>query len=153
MGNGPLIPGLREFDAPKPGPRRWLVSLIVGVAVVVIALAAVGFLSGKGPLRFLGLATSQLQPIAYRTTADARVLQLELDSQGASACNLQDVHVHAVEQPTEVTVSAQIRQPRAGSCPHTSDFGSWVDLQLANGLNGRPVVRASDGHRLPQVAQ
>ena len=68
MVNGPLIPGLREFDGPKrqiPPAVWWVVGIIVlaGVGVFVA-----GVFASAGPLRGLGLVSEGMQPVAFRPT-------------------------------------------------------------------------------------
>ena len=41
MAQGPLIPGMREFDRPRKGWPSWIYWLLAGVAVVLV-LVVVG---------------------------------------------------------------------------------------------------------------
>jgi len=63
--NGPLIPGMREFDTPRRGAPAWLPWLIGAVVVVGVLVVVAGFVGGVGPLRFLGLTTSGLQSVPH----------------------------------------------------------------------------------------
>jgi len=78
MPRDPLIPGLREYDAPRRRRRTpvfwgWLFG---GIAVIVALVVAGGLVAGIGPLRALGTAETPLDPVAWRVALAAKGLDV-----------------------------------------------------------------------------
>jgi len=150
--NGPLIPGMREFDTPRRGVPSWLPWLI-GLLVVVVALVVVaGFVGGAGPLRFLGLTTSGLQSVQYRTTTDDSALQVAVAMPPTGLCRDDEINVIAFERGNRVEIDSTVTRPRQSSCPVASLGGdvTWVDVKLGAPLGDRTVIRLPDRQPLPR---
>ena len=152
MVNGPLIPGMREFDTPRRGLPRW-VPWLIGAVVVVFALVVVaGFVGGVGPLRFLGLSTTDLQSVQYRTTTNDSVLQVAIAMPPTGLCRDDSINVVAFERGNRVEVDSTVTRPRQSSCPVSSIGGdvTWVDVPLDAPLGDRTVIRLPDRQPLPR---
>lgn len=146
MANGPLIPGMREFDRPRKGWPSWLSWLIAAVGVVVVLVLAAGFVGGVGPLRSLGLSTTQLEPVQYRPTATDTVIQVALAMPPNGLCRDDDVSVRAFERSNRVEVEGSVTRSRRSDCPVTIIGGDlrWVDVVLDQPLGTRTVIRLTD---------
>ena len=151
MPRDPLIPGLREYDAPrrKRRPAVWIYTL--GIIVVVFGLIVVGGLvAGIGPLRSLGTSETPLLPMSWRPTDDPRLIQVAVMLPESGLCTGDEVVVRAIERPTLIEVSAVRASPRASAeCAGIGISGdqTWVDLELSDPMGDRSAVRDSD--RMP----
>lgn len=148
MARGPLIPGLREYDAPRRrrAPAVWVWTL-AGVAVVVALVVVGGIVAGIGPLRALGLVETPLSSIAWRETPDPRTVQVAVVLPDTGLCTGDEVFVRAIERSAVVEVDAVRASPRGSEdCTATGIAGDrvWVDVVLADPIAGRTVVRISD---------
>jgi len=150
--NGPLIPGMREFDTPRRGAPAWLPWLIGAVVVVGVLVVVAGFVGGVGPLRFLGLTTSGLQSVQYRTTTDDTVLQVAVAMPPTGLCRDDTIDVTAFERGNRVELDSSVTRPRQSTCPVSSIGGdvTWVDVQLDAPLGTRTVIRLPDRQPLPR---
>jgi hypothetical protein len=150
--NGPLIPGMREFDTPRRGVPSWLPWLIGAVVVVAVLVVVAGFVGGVGPLRFLGLSTSGLQSVQYRTTADGSVLQVAVAMPPTGLCRDDAINVTAFERGNRVELDSTVTRPRQSTCPVSSIGGdvTWVDVTLDAPLGDRTVIRLPDRQPLPR---
>ena len=96
---GPLIPGLREYDAPRRrrSPVFWVWA--IGSVVVVLALVVLGGLvAGIGPLRALGTEEAPLTPVSWRATDDPNLIQVAVALPDAGLCTGDEVVVRAIER-------------------------------------------------------
>ncbi len=152
MANGPLIPGLREFDRPRKRWPAWVGWLIAAIAVLIVLVLAAGFVAGKGPLRSLGLTTIALRPVEYRPTASDSVIQVAVSLPPSGLCRDDEVEVIAFERGNRVEVESNVTRPRRSSCPVTTLGGDvyWVDVALDQPLGERTVIRAVDRVPLPR---
>ena len=152
MVNGPLIPGLREFDGPKRQiPRSvWWVSGIIVLAGIGVFVA--GVFASAGPLRGLGLVSEGMQPVAFRPTTSEQVVQVALALPPGGLCRQDTVDVSTVEDESYVRISATRTSARSGACAETGSSGDrrWVDVQLASPLGDRTVVASNDSEALPR---
>jgi hypothetical protein len=143
---------MREFDTPRRGTPVWLPWLIgLSVALVVLVIVA-GFVGGVGPLRFLGLTTSTLQSVQYRTTTNDSVLQVAVAMPPTGLCRNDTINVTAFERGARVEVDSSVTRPRQSSCPVASIGGdvTWVDVTLDAPLGDRTVIRLPDRQPLPR---
>lgn len=152
MVNGPLIPGLQEFDGPKKGLPRFIWWIIAGVAIAVVVILAVGLLAGTGPARSLGLVTEPMQAVAYRPTTNDRVIQVAIAVPTEGLCQQDDVVVNAFPRSNRVEVTAQRTSARNRSCEATgiAQDRIWVDVSLDDPLGERQVIREVDRRALPR---
>lgn len=151
-GPGPLLPGVEEFDVPRRPWPRWVAVLLVLVVGTALAVPALGFVAGVGPMRSLALETTELPPLAYRPTTNERVVQVSVGVPAAGICPDAVVEPSAEESASGVRVRIALTQDRNADCG-TSGAGTqrqWVDIELAGPLAGRSVARASDGTVLPR---
>lgn len=152
MGNGPLIPGMSEFDAPRKRLPAWVwwVASALGVVLVLVVLG--GFFGGVGPLRSVGLVSQSLQPVSYRPTTVDAVIQVAVALPASSLCPDAEIVVQAFERGPRVEVEATAISPRTSSCPSTGITGdrAWVDVQLRENLGERTVIRTMDRQPLPR---
>ncbi|MBM3688883.1 MAG: hypothetical protein FJW80_04385 [Actinobacteria bacterium] len=154
MPRDPLIPGLREYDAPRrkrrtPAFWAWLLG---GIAVIVALVVAGGLVAGIGPLRALGTAETPLNAVAWRTTLDPRVIQVAVALPESGLCTGDEVLVRIIERPNVIEVSAVRAAPRgAEECAGIGIAGdrTWVDATLDLPMGERTAVRVSD--RVPLV--
>lgn len=146
MQNGPLIPGLHEFDRPRRRGLGWLGWTLASVGVVLVLVVAAGFVGGVGPLRNLGTTTEPLQAVGYRPTATDSVIQVGVAMPASGLCRDDEISVVAFERSNRVEVDATVTRSRNPTCPVTSLGGDvqWVDVALANPLGTRTVIRTSD---------
>ena len=148
MARGPLIPGLREYDAPRRrrSPVFWMWT--IGAVVVVLALVVLGGLvAGIGPLRALGTDEVSLTPVGWRATDDPKVIQVAVALPDSGLCTGDEVVVRAIERPTLIEVSAVRASPRGSDqCAGIGIAGdrTWVDLTLDLEMGTRMAVRESD---------
>lgn len=152
MANGPLIPGLREFDAPRRRVPGWIPWLVAAVAVVAVLVVAAGMVAGVGPLRSLGLSTTALTPVSYRPTSTDAVIQVGVALPPSGLCRDDEVTAVAFERGNRVEVEATLTRARRETCPVTTLGGDvhWVDVALAAPLGDRSVVRADDRTPVPR---
>lgn len=148
--SGPLIPGMREFDAPRkrnPVFLWWLMGFVVLAGVVVVGL---GVFAAAGPFRQLGLKTEQLETLAFRPTVIDKVVQISVALPAGGLCAQDVVEISLAEDAAAVYVGASVTTPRNISCPAVglSADQVWVDAQLLAPLDQRHVVRADDGQVL-----
>ncbi|TAK70157.1 MAG: hypothetical protein EPO13_04095 [Actinomycetota bacterium] len=153
MRHGPLIPGLREFDAPRRRRRAWVgwLVLVLGLGIAVTVLA--GVLGGVGPLRRLGVTETALEPVAWRPTADAGHVQVAVAIPETGLCSGDSVSVTALEAGDRISVQATRSAPtRREVCAGLGIAGdrTWVDVILDGPVGGRTVVRQADRAPLPQ---
>ena len=154
MGNGPLIPGLREFDGPRKRVPRFLwwigIVLIVGIAVVLL----VGLFAGTGPARSLGLVTEPLQPVSYRPTTSDEAIQVGVGVPADGLCRSDDVEVRAFARGNRIEVAAERTRARNAACQPTgiAQDRVWIDVTLDAPLGDRQVIRESDREPLPREA-
>ncbi len=151
MSGGPLLPGVREFDRPRGRRPAWVGWLIVSVAAVVALVVVAGFVGGVGPLRVLGLTTTPLETVGYRTTADPALIQLAVALPPTGLCRDDTITAVAFERGNRVEVDTLVTRARNGSCAVTSIGGDvrWADVRLATPLGGRTVIRTSDREPVP----
>jgi hypothetical protein len=152
VANGPLIPGLREFDAPRRRPPGWLVGGIVAVVALALFVVLAGLFAGAGPLRSLGLVTTSLAPVSYRPTAADDAIQVSVAMPPSGLCRDDEVVVVAFERGNRIEVEASVTRPRRESCTSTAVGGDlhWVDVGLDAPLGERQVVRADDHTAVPR---
>lgn len=151
MPAGPLLPGVREFDRPRgrrPAWVGWLILSVIGLASLVVLA---GFVGGVGPLRVLGLSTTPLDAVGYRTTDDATLIQLAVGLPSSGLCRDDEITALAFERGNRVEVEASVTRARNGSCAVTSIGGDvrWADVRLAAPLGTRTVIRTSDREPVP----
>ena len=151
MPAGPLLPGVREFDRPRgrrPAWAGWLIACVIAlVGLVVVA----GFVGGVGPLRVLGLSTTPLDTVGYRTTEDATLIQLAVALPASGLCRDDAIEAVVFERGNRVEVETSVTRARNGSCAVTSIGGDvrWADVRLAAPLGSRTVIRTSDREPVP----
>ena len=155
MARGPLIPGLREYDAPRrrrsPVFWMWTIGAVAAVAALVVLG---GLVAGIGPLRALGTDEAPLTPVAWRPTVDAQVIQVAVALPESGLCTGDEVVVRAIERPTLIEVSAVRATARgSGECAGIGIAGdrTWVDLTLDLPMGTRMAVRQAD--RVPLEAE
>ena len=149
MPRDPLIPGLREYDAPRRRRRTpafwgWLFGAI---AVVLALVVAGGLVAGIGPLRALGTAETPLDPASWRSTPDPQVIQVAVALPEAGLCTGDEVLVRVIERPNVIEVSAVRAAPRGSQeCAGIGIAGdrTWVDVSLDDPMGERTAVRVSD---------
>ena len=154
MARGPLIPGLREYDAPRRrrGSAVWLWILAASVVVLILVVVG-GLVAGIGPLRALGVTETPLTAVAWRLTPDPRVIQIAVTLPDTGLCTGDEVVVRGVERATVVEVTAARTAPRGqADCAGIGIAGdrAWADLPLDQPMDTRTVVRTSDRLPLPQ---
>lgn len=153
MPNGPLIPGLREYDAPRRRRARGFWLGLVGVIAALTALVVVGGLvAGIGPLRVLGTSESPLTPVAWRATEQPNVIQVSVTLPDSGLCTGDEVIVRAIEHPDLVEISAARTAPRGSDeCAGIGIAGdaTWIDLALDQPMGSRMAVRQDDRVPLP----
>ncbi len=155
MRTGPLIPGIREFDAPRrrrnSGVLRWV---LASVAIAAVITVMAGVLGGVGPLRVLGVQETPLRPIAWRPTVEATLVQVAVATP-EGLCSGDEVRVTPVEGGDRIAVDAsRVRARNAGPC---SGFGiagdhTWVDVRLSAPVGDRTMIRKSDRQPMPRQA-
>lgn len=150
MAGGPLIPGLQEFDAPRP--RRTWIGWTLGIAALGLVLVVVaGFVGGVGPLAVLGVQTTPLSAVGYRTAADPSAVDIAVAVPPGGLCGNDEVTATAFERGGRVEVEASMSRRRS-DCPPVALGGDvrWVTVTLQQPLGERPVIRLPDREPLPQ---
>jgi hypothetical protein len=151
MPQGPLIPGVQEFDRPRRGWPAWLRWTLLGVLVALVVLVAAGFVGGTGPFRFLGTRTIAVESVAYRTTSDPAVIQVGVAVPNDGMCRDDQIEVVAFERSNRVELEGSITRSRDESCADVVLGGDlrWVDVPLAAPLADRTVIRLPDREAVP----
>ena len=151
MPAGPLLPGVQEFDRPRGRRPAWIGWLILSVIGLVGLVVVAGFVGGVGPLRVLGLSTTPLETVGYRTTDDAALIQLAVALPPSGLCRDDAITAVAFERGNRVEVETSVTRSRNGSCAVTSIGGDvrWADVRLAAPLGSRTVIRTSDREPVP----
>lgn len=133
----------------------WIVTAVAVVICGVLWLVAEGY-RGRGPLAALGVTVSEHPPVAVRLLgegADPLVIMIGVRWTTDGYCGGQFT-VQATQTQTEVRVgTVTSREYHYGMCPGlgTVDGMAWAHLELTSPLGDRPVVRDSDGTRLPVI--
>jgi hypothetical protein len=155
VATGPLLPGMREFDVPRSRRPAWLAWLLGGVGVVVVLVVLAGLVGGVGPLKVLGLSTTPLQPVGYRTTADPTAIDVAVTLPAGGLCRNDDVEVTAFERGNRVEVEGSVVRTRNATCATTSIGGDlrWVEVPLDAALGARTVIRTVDREPLPLMVR
>lgn len=154
MANGPLIPGLQEFDGPRRRLPRALWWVIIGVVVAIAVIVLVGLFAGTGPARSLGLVTERLQPIAYRPTTSEQVIQVAVGVPADGLCRSDDVEVRAFARGNRIEVAAERTRARNSPCQSTgiAQDRVWIDVPLDAPLAERQVIREADRRPISREA-
>lgn len=154
MVNGPLIPGMREFDTPRQGWPKWAVWVLACLGVLVVLVIVAGFMGGVGPLRALGLSTLPLEAVQYRTTGDPLVLEVAVAMPKTGLCREDTVEVTAFERGNRVEIDSNVTRPRQATCPVSSIGGdvTWVAVSLDAALGDRTVIRLPDRSPLEKAS-
>ena len=154
MANGPLIPGLQEFDGPRRRLPRVVWWLIIGIAVAIAVILLVGLFAGTGPARSLGLVTERLQPVAYRPTTSEQVIQVAVGVPADGLCRSDDIAVRAFARSNRIEVAAERTRSRNSTCQSTgiAQDRVWIDVPLDVPLAERQVIREIDRRALPREA-
>lgn len=151
MAGGPLIPGLQEFDAPRP--RRtwigWLLGIGAGFAVLLVVA---GFVGAVGPLSVLGVQSTPLVTVGYRVAADPRAVEIAVAVPAGGLCGQDEVVATAFERSGRIEIEAAVTRLRRADCPPVALGGDvrWVSVSLQQPLDDRPVIRLPDREPLPQ---
>ena len=142
MSQGPLIPGLREFDRPRRGFPRWATAVIVGVLVAVLLLIVAGFVGGVGPLRVLGQTTYPLEAVAYRGSPDSVAIEVAVTLPESGLCRDDELVVVPFERSNRVELDVSVTRARSADCEQVTMGGDlrWVDVILDNPLGERQVI-------------
>lgn len=142
MPQGPLIPGLEEFDRPKRGWPTWLTAVVIGIVVLVVLVIVTGFIGGVGPLRILGQSTLPLTPVAYRATSMATTLEIGVAVPREGLCRQDEVVIVPFERGNRVEVEASVTRPRSATCQAVSMGGDimWQAVTLDAPLGERTVI-------------
>lgn len=141
---GPLIPGVREFDAPRRKRASAVVVWgLVGVVSVAILVLVGGIAAGIGPLRALGVVETPLSALSWRATEDPMVIQVAVALPAAGLCAGDEVRVRLLERPRVIEVSPYRAAPRSSDeCSGVGIAGdrTWVDVSLSSALGERSVI-------------
>lgn len=153
MANGPLIPGMREFDRPRSGWPRWLTWVIVAVATAAVVLVLAGLVGGAGPLRILGSTTTPLDAVEYRQGSDPRALEVAVTLPDDGLCRDDEIDAVAFERGNRVELDLAVTRSRRGDCQVTTIGGDvrWVTVGLASPLGSRQVIRVTDREPVPRT--
>lgn len=146
MANGPLIPGMREFDRPGSRWPAWLTWVIGAVVAIVVLIVLAGFVGGVGPLRVLGLTTTALSPVAYRPTDSPTAIQVAVTLPASGLCRGDELTAVAFERSNRVEVETMLVRSRNGTCTVTTMGGDlhWIDVSLDHPLGTRTVINSVD---------
>jgi hypothetical protein len=146
VANGPLIPGMREFDRPRSRWPAWLAWLVGGSLAIVVLIVLAGFVGGVGPLRVLGLTSTSLSPVAYRPTASPTSIQVAVTLPPAGLCRGDELTAVAFERSNRVEVETVLVRSRNGTCTVTTMGGDlrWIDVSLDHPLGTRTVINSVD---------
>ena len=156
MANGPLIPGMREFDRPRSRRPAWLGWLVGAIAAIVALIVLAGFVGGVGPLRVLGLTSTALSPVAYRPAASDTSIQVAVTLPASGLCRGDELTAVAFERSNRVEVETTLVRSRMGNnCTVTSMGGDlrWIDVSLGHPLGTRTVISAADRTPLPRQSE
>ena len=151
MAGGPLIPGLREFDRPRGRRPAWVAWLVLVVVAAIGLVVMAGFVGGVGPLRVLGLTTTPLDAVGYRTTSDPSTIEVAVALPPAGLCRDDEIVVTSFERSNRVELDASVTRSRTSSCPVTSIGGDvrWVAVALAAPIGARTVITVADREPVP----
>jgi hypothetical protein len=146
VANGPLIPGMREFDRPRSRRPAWLGWLIGASSAIVVLIVLAGFVGGVGPLRVLGLTSTALSPVAYRPTASPTAIQVAVTLPPSGLCRGDELTAVAFERSNRVEVETVLVRSRNGTCTVTTMGGDlrWIDVILDHPLGTRTVINSVD---------
>lgn len=152
MAQGPLIPGMREFDTPRRGGPGWVLWVVIAIGVVVVLVVGAGFVGGVGPLRTLGLSTTTLEPVRYRPTTVDTVIQIGVAMPPTGLCRDDEIAVVAFERGARIEIEASVTRPRRADCASEAMAGDmvWADVSLTAPLADRTVIRLPDREPLPR---
>ncbi len=152
MAQGPLIPGMKEFDTPRRGGLGWVWWIVITLGIVVALIVGAGFVGGVGPLRMLGLSTTTLEPVRYRPTTVETVIQVGVAMPRTGLCKDDEVVVVAFERGARVEIEANVTRPRRADCLSEAMAGDvvWTDVALEAPLADRTVIRLPDRSPLPR---
>ncbi len=142
MAQGPLIPGLREFDRPRRGWPRWLTVVVLMLLAAVTLIVVAGFVGGVGPLRVLGQSTVPLEAVAYRSTSDPQVIEVGVSIPREGLCREDDVNVVTYERGNRIEVDGSATRSRSAACQPLTLGGElqWVPVTLRSELGSRTVI-------------
>jgi hypothetical protein len=142
MPQGPLIPGLREFDRPKRGVPRWVVTMIIAAIVAVILLVVAGFVGGVGPLRVLGQTTSPLEAVSYRGDPESSVIEVAVTLPEDGLCRDDELVIVPFERSNRVELDVTVTRSRSSTCELVTMGGDVrrVEVTLDNPLGERQVI-------------
>lgn len=152
MPQGPLIPGIEEFDRPKRGWPKWLTFVVVGLLLLAGLVVVAGFVGGVGPLRILGQSVVPLTAVAYRELPDPLVIEVAVATPREGLCRNDELVVVAYERGNRVEVEGSVTRPRSASCQAVTMGGdlSWVEVRLATPLGERTVINVEGREPLEQ---
>jgi len=152
MPQGPLIPGIEEFDRPKRGWPKWLTVVVVGVLLLAGLVVVAGFVGGVGPLRILGQSIVPLTAVAYRELSDPRAIEVAVATPREGLCRNDELVVVAYERGNRVEVEGSVTRSRSASCQAVTMGGdlSWVEVRLATPLGERTVINVEGREPLEQ---
>lgn len=142
MPQGPLIPGLREFDRPRRGVPRWVTVVILASVAALALLIVAGFVGGVGPLRLLGQTTYPLEAVAYRGTPQSATIEVAVAVPESGLCRDDDLVVIPFERSNRVELEASVTRARSSTCEAVTMGGDlrWVGVVLDNPLGERQVI-------------
>ena len=142
MMQGPLIPGLQEFDRPRRGFPRWATAIIIAVVVGLILLIVAGFVGGVGPLRLLGQTATPLEAVAYRGSPESSTIEVAIALPDTGLCRDDELIVTPFERSNRVELEASVTRARSSDCEQVTMGGDrrWVDVLLDNPLGERQVI-------------
>ena len=144
--NGPLIPGIEEFDRPRPSPFRWVFWAVGVIVVAAIVIVGLGLFAGIGPLRSLGMTTEELTVVSWRPTDDPDVIQLGVAIPEGGLCPNWTITGSTDDLGNVVEVAAALTKSRSESCEQAviSTDRTYIEAKLENPVDGREVVRVTD---------
>jgi hypothetical protein len=142
MPQGPLIPGIEEFDRPKRGWPKWLTLVVVGVLLLGALIVVAGFVGGVGPLRVLGQSIVPLTAVAYRELPDPLAIEVAVTTPREGLCRNDELVVVAYERGNRVEVEGSVTRSRTSSCQTVTMGGelTWVQVELESALGERTVI-------------
>jgi hypothetical protein len=147
---GPLIPGLEEFDRPRRGWPRWLTWVVLGVIAFALLVMLAGFVGGVGPLRALGQSTVPLTTVAFRETASTNVIEIAVTAPREGLCRGDEIVAVGYERGNRIEVEASITRSRSTSCQPMTMAGDlrWAPVRLDSPIGTRTVVSTDDRRAL-----
>ena len=142
MPQGPLIPGIEEFDRPKRGWPKWLTLVVVGVLLLGALIVVAGFVGGVGPLRILGQSVVPLTAVAYRELPDPLAIEVAVTTPREGLCRNDELVVVGYERGNRVEVEGSVTRSRTSSCQTVTMGGelTWVQVELESALGERTVI-------------